>query len=125
MEEPADSLRCPEGGEAEEGKDNSLMQSFLELDYSYPNPRRGDIVEGTVVHVSPTEILIDVGCKTEGIVSGREIERMDAETLQSIRAGDKILAYVVRPEDQEGNLILSLTRAQLERDWRKAEELNS
>ena len=123
MEEQADSITSPEGSAVEEGKGDPLMQGFLEEDYSYPSPKRGEVVEGTVVSVSPEEILIDVGCKTEGVVSSRDLERMDAEVLQGIHEGDRIFAYVVRPEDQEGNLVLSLTRAEMERDWRRAEQL--
>ncbi|MDI7278223.1 MAG: S1 RNA-binding domain-containing protein, partial [Anaerolineae bacterium] len=75
------------------------------------------------MQITPTEILVDVGSKSEGIISGRELERMDPELRNSLRVGQEVLAYVIRPEDQDGNVVLSLTRAQMEADWRRAEEL--
>ncbi len=83
----------------------------------------GDVVEGTIVSVQPDAILVDVGVKTEGIISHREIERMSKEDMEALKPGEKVLVYVVRPEDREGNLILSLSKAQQERDWLEAERL--
>ena len=123
MEEQVDSFASSGAGAVEAGVSAPMMEGFLEEDYSYPSPKRGDIIDGTVVSVSPSEILIDVGCKTEGLVSNRELERMGPEAFERIQVGDSVLAYVVRPEDPEGNLILSLNRAEMEGDWRKAEQL--
>jgi small subunit ribosomal protein S1 len=80
--------------------------------------RRGDVVEGTVVRIGPEEILVDVGAKSDGIIPARELsQRPDVK----LNVGEKILVYVVQPENKEGNIILSLARAQLEHDWREAE----
>lgn len=84
---------------------------------------RGDIVEGTIVAISPMEILVDIGCKADGVVPSRELERMSPEELAELRVGDRIPVYVVRPEDADGNVILSIRRARSYHDWRKAEEL--
>ncbi|MCZ7547278.1 MAG: S1 RNA-binding domain-containing protein [Anaerolineae bacterium] len=83
---------------------------------------RGDIVEGEIVQTSPTEILIDVGAKAEGVISGRELERMDRQTLETLQPGSKVLVYVLNPEGRSGHPVLSLSRAQEEQDWRQAEE---
>ena len=80
-------------------------------------------IEGTVVHVAPTEILIDIGSKSEGVLSGRELEKMSAEARSEVEVGQKVLAYVLNPEDKGGNVVLSLSHAQIERDWRDAEKM--
>ena len=99
------------------------MASLLDSEYAYKTPRHGDILQGVIMQITPGEILVDVGSKSEGIISGRELERMDPEVRQTLQVGQDVLAYVVRPEDQDGNIVLSLTRAQMETDWRRAEEL--
>ncbi len=99
------------------------MASLLDNEYAYKSPRHGDVLQGIIMQIRPNEILIDVGSKSEGVVSGREFDRMDAETRASLQVGQEVLAYVIRPEDQDGNVVLSLTRAQMESDWRRAEEL--
>ncbi len=99
------------------------MSDYAAADYGYKRVKYGDIVAGTVVHVEPREILIDIGAKSEGVVAQKEFDALSPDVLKKIQVGDHVLAFVLKPEDHEGNIVLSLTRAQLERDWREAEDL--
>ena len=83
--------------------------------------KRGDLVDGTVIATSPTQITVDVEGK-EGIIPTNELERMNKRMLESLRAGENIKVYVVNPHDHNGNIILSLNRAAEEIDWQRAEE---
>src|SRR5450432_375694 len=100
------------------------MQTLLEQGPDESKVKKGDILEGTIAQTTPTEILVDVGLKSEGIISGKELERMDHETLDRLKAGEKVLVYVLNPEDKNGNVVLSLSRALEEQDWRQAEALH-
>jgi len=80
-------------------------------------------LEGTIVSISPIEILVDVGCKSEGVVPARDLERLDPEFRNSLQVGGKVFVSVIRPEDASGNILLSLARAQLEDAWREAAKL--
>ena len=99
------------------------MAELLEQAYDLKQIRRGDILTGTIVSVTPNEILIDIGSKSEGIVGGREIEKLSAEDLAALSVGQEVPVYIVRPEDEEGNTILSLSRAQAESDWLTAQKM--
>jgi len=99
------------------------MDTEIAEAYAYKSLKHGQILDGTVVSASPTEILIDVGSKSEGVVRGRELEQMDEAFLANLSEGSKVLVYVVRPEDRQGNIVLSLARAQQEHDWRESERL--
>ncbi|MEP7287297.1 MAG: S1 RNA-binding domain-containing protein [Chloroflexota bacterium] len=101
--------------------DNS-MQALLD-EHAEPRVKKGDIIEGTIAQTTPTEIVVDIGQKAEGIISGKELERMDQEMLARLKTGEKVLVYVLIPEDKNGNVVLSLTRALEEQDWRQAEAL--
>jgi small subunit ribosomal protein S1 len=101
----------------------SSMEEWLKSNTDVVAVQRGDILEGTIVSASPTEILIDVGCKADGVVSGRELERITPEELAELHPGDSVAVFVILPEDRDGNIILSLSRAHSLRDWRRAEEL--
>ena len=103
--------------------DNADLESLLQEEYGFRPLKRGEVREGVIVSISSSEILIDLSGKTEGVVSGRELDRMPKDMLESLKVGDEVLAYVVNPEDKNGNIVLSLTRAQLENDWREAERL--
>lgn len=80
----------------------------------------GDIVEGTIMEVRPGSIIVDVGYKSEGIVAGREL-RSDLINVDALEKGDKLLVYVVKPEDEEGQLILSVRRTQQAGVWLELE----
>jgi small subunit ribosomal protein S1 len=99
------------------------MAELLEQAYDLKEIRRGDILTGTIVSITPNEILIDIGSKSEGIVGGREIEKLPAEDLAAFCVGQEVPVYVVRPEAEEGNTILSLARAQAESDWLTAQKM--
>jgi len=91
--------------------------------YDFKTLSRGDILEGKVVRVSPEEVLIDVGRKYEGTISSRELESMGPAAIEEIQVGDKVLTYVVNPEDKNGRIVLSLRQADLEKEWRSLEKL--
>jgi small subunit ribosomal protein S1 len=84
--------------------------------------KKGDLVEGTILATTPTLITVDVGAPNEGVIPGHELERMNRQTLESLKPGEKIHAYVVNPHDHNGNVLLSVNRALEEIDWQKAEE---
>jgi small subunit ribosomal protein S1 len=91
--------------------------------FLFPQIRVGDVMDGTVVSVSPTEILVDIGYKSDAVVDARELERLDKDFLLSLAVGSPVVAYIVQPEDRDGNVVISLTRAQQEQDWRVADQL--
>jgi small subunit ribosomal protein S1 len=103
---------------------NPMAALLHEDDYGFRALRRGQIVEGHIVQVRPNELLVDVGSKSEGVVMQRELDRLGSGGLEALHEGDPILVYVVSPEDKNGNVVLSLSRAQMERDWRKAQEMH-
>lgn len=92
-----------------------------EIERTLLEPQGGEIRTGVIVDKRPHEILVDIGFKSEGIVSGREIERL-GDVWGSLKIGDEVPVYVLR-EDKDGNVLLSISRAQAEKDWERAEEL--
>ncbi len=99
------------------------MSELSDLELGFKKLKYGEIVRGTIVRIEPKEILIDIGAKSEGIVDPKEVEKMSAEALKKLHVGDQVLAFILRPETRDGTVVLSLARAQLEHDWRDAEEL--
>jgi small subunit ribosomal protein S1 len=101
----------------------STMEELLaEQDADIRSFKHGDVVEGTVVRIDRDEILVDIGAKSEGVVSNRELYGRHAESAPQLAVGDVVLVYVLQPESQEGHVVLSLRRAGLERKWRSMQE---
>ena len=106
------------------GPEPTTMEELLaEQDSDIKSFKHGDVVEGTVVRIDKDEILVDIGAKSEGVVSNRELFGRHAETAPELNIGDVVLVYVLQPESPEGHVVLSLRRAGLERKWRSMQEL--
>jgi small subunit ribosomal protein S1 len=110
--------------EAQDQAAEDSMSSLMEEALSFQKLKQGEIVDGQIVSVSPTEILVDVGSKSEGVVRGKELEGLGRPGLESFNVGDPVRVYVVRPEDREGTLLLSIRRAEEEDDWQRAQKLH-
>ena len=101
--------------------DSAMAKLLQDKDLQMKDLRPGDLVEGVVITVSHGEILIDVGAKSEGIVSGSELE--DADNVhKTLKPGDKVMAKIVQAENAQGYTVLSLRKAEKDRRWKDAEE---
>ncbi|MGH7776012.1 MAG: S1 RNA-binding domain-containing protein, partial [Candidatus Dormibacterales bacterium] len=98
------------------------MEDYLAFDEeAFRTPNHGDIVDGVVVRVDPDEVLVDIGSKAEGVISNKELGfRGDVEP--ELSPGDQIKVYVLQPENEAGNVVLSLRRARAETTWLAAAE---
>jgi small subunit ribosomal protein S1 len=110
---------------ADKEKDSSPTSKMAELLAAQKfAPRvlsRGQIVEGRIVSIKSGEILVDIGAKAEGIIAGGEAET-DDHLEKELHSGDSILAFVIQPENESGQAILSLKKAGGERKWRTINE---
>ena len=86
------------------------------------NIKRGDVVEGVIVRIDQDEILVDIGLKSEGVLSTKELPATGYGSFNELHLDDKVLVYVIQPETPDGHALLSLKRANAERQWRIAEE---
>jgi small subunit ribosomal protein S1 len=96
-----------------------LDQEGMSLDF----PQAGEIRTGVVASISPSQILVSVGAKSEGVITGRELEAIPAEDRSALEVGQEILVFVLSAEDNSGNVVLSYTRAQEQKGWTEVEKL--
>jgi len=105
------------------GPEPTTMEELLaEQPGDIPSLKHGDVVEGRIVRIDKDEMLVDVGAKSEGVVSNRELYGRNAESQPELNVGDQILVYVLQPESTDGHAVLSVRRAGLERKWRAMQE---
>ena len=91
-----------------------------EMDGSAAPLTSGQIVEGLIVQMDEDGALVDVGTKSEGHIPASELSNGTVtDDGKVLEVGDRISVYVVRPEDDEGNPVLSKKRADYERVWRR------
>jgi small subunit ribosomal protein S1 len=96
-----------------------LAEEGLGIDF----PKQGEIRTGMVASKTPGQILVSIGTKSEGVISGKEYEQIPPEELEALAIGQEIPVFVLNPEDQNGNLVLSYVRAREEVSWQETEGL--
>jgi small subunit ribosomal protein S1 len=74
----------------------------------------GQIVKGTVIEVRPKEVLVDIGYKSEGVVSGAEFD-----DIKTVKLGDEVDVLIEKLEDKEGMVVLSKEKAEFKKNWDK------
>jgi small subunit ribosomal protein S1 len=114
-----------QGVEAESPSNDTPMNELLQDTQGTDVPKKGEVRKGTIARVTPEEILVSIGTKSEGIIPSRELDRLSADAREKLTEGQEINVYVVVPEDHNGNVVLSLARAQEETDWQQAEDLRT
>lgn len=85
--------------------------------YNLKGVKKGDLVEGTITRVTPKEITVDIGSKTEGVVIDRELENYK-DVLMALKVGDRVAAQVIVAENDRGQSVLSLRRSIFEKSWK-------
>lgn len=115
-----------ENGVNPENNSENNMASLLEAEgLAIDFPTQGEIRQGVIASITPGQILVSVGTKSEGIISGKEYELIPTDELANLKLGQEIPVFVVNPEDSSGNLVLSYMRAREEEGWQIVETMVS
>jgi small subunit ribosomal protein S1 len=72
----------------------------------------GEIVKGTIIEVRPKEVLVDIGYKSEGAISGNEFD-----DIKAVKVGDQIDVLIEKLEDKDGMVVLSKEKAEFKKNW--------
>ena len=93
--------------------DQAQFDEFMALyEESISGIKEGQIVKGTVVSIGPSEVMVDIGFKSEGAVPIKEFS--DPESIEN---GQEIDVFLEDVEDEEGQVVLSKQKADFMRVW--------
>ncbi len=103
---------------------NQSMEALLASDsLNIDLPTAGEMRKGMIASISQNQILISIGAKSEGVVAGKELEQLTEEERAALSVGQEIDVFVVSPEDNNGNVVLSLKRAFEQIAWENVEKM--
>lgn len=106
--------------QVEEGGMEALMD---EIEKSLRLPARGEIVNGNIIQVSKDYIVVNLGCKKDGIIPREELSlEGDQELSELFKPGDEIQAKVIKTADGDGSILLSKKKLQVNEHW---DEINA
>ena len=105
-----------------------LAQENYDLDRAMKLPRLGEIVNGTVHQVTEKQVVVDMGCKKDGVIPKEEVTLEGEQKLTDLfKAGDEVQAKVIKIDDGDGVLTLSRKKLEVNAHWdeiKKAAEDN-
>ncbi|HJQ41237.1 MAG TPA: 30S ribosomal protein S1 [Thermoanaerobaculia bacterium] len=94
--------------------ENLGMDELLDL-YTRPTLAEGEIVKGRVIKVTPSDVVVDIGYKSEGLLPVGEVTGYDGQVR--VKRGDEIEVFIERFEDASGYVALSREKAARMRVW--------
>lgn len=97
---------------------NSMDALMDEIEKSLRLPRSGEIVTGKVHQVTEKEIIVNLGCKKDGIIPSAEITMEGDQKLTDLyKEGDEIQAKVIKTDDGDGSILLSKKKLEVSEHW--------
>ena len=100
--------------------DREEYERLLDMyDVSFKNFAEGEVVRGVVLQVSATEVIVDVGYKSEGMIAAEEFR--DETGQVTIKPGDLVDVLLEKTEDKEGYIVLSKEKAEKMKVWDEVE----
>ncbi len=109
--------------ELREEEMNGMDALMDEIEKSLRLPSRGEVITGEIVHVTNRYIVVNLGCKKDGIIPKEELTLDGDEELTDLfQEGDEIQAKVIKTDDGDGNILLSKKKLEVNEHWDEINE---
>ena len=103
-------------------REESMLDYMEEIEKSLRLPRSGELVTGKIHQVTDKEIIVNLGCKKDGVIPFNEITiEGDQKLTDLFKEGDEITAKVLKTDDGDGTILLSKKKLEASEHW---EEIN-
>lgn len=104
--------------------EETMKDYTKEIENSFRKIKEGDIIDGTVIGVTDTEVILDIKYYTQGIIRIEELSDDPKFSIhRDINVGDEVSATVISTDDGEGNILLSKRKANEVLAWDKLKAL--
>lgn len=102
-----------------------MADMMEQIEESLKIPRKGSIVKGSIIQVNEDVIIVNIGYKSDGVIPKNEVTAEAGVDLKSTyKVGDSLDVYIVSHDNGEGNILLSLRKVSIDKDWEELEQLN-
>ncbi len=103
---------------SEKFEGQSMMDFMDEIEKSLKLPRNGEMITGTIHQVTDKEIIVNLGCKKDGVIPLSEITMEGEQKLTELfNEGDEVQAKVIKNDDGDGNILLSRKKLEAGEHW--------
>ncbi|MCD5383005.1 S1 RNA-binding domain-containing protein [Candidatus Gracilibacteria bacterium] len=98
------------------------MEQLLKESADFQVPKAGQLIDGIVIKKEKSQILVDIGGQTTGVIAGKEIQD-SMGTAVNIEVGTQVSVMVIEDDSEDGSLILSIRKASQFNNWDRFEKL--
>jgi small subunit ribosomal protein S1 len=119
----AEKMQAAPVDDEQKSADLELFEQYLSEGIDLDMPGRGDLREGVIVEIRPTELLVNVGSKRDGVVPQSDLAKLDPAFVKNLREGQTVDVVVAKQPEDDSVFLLSIADAQQKRDWLIAEQL--
>lgn len=95
-------------------EDEKTDLSAIDYDQTFRNIRQGGVVKGHVLRITPKDVMVDIGYKSEGLIAAEEFSN-----VPGLKVGDEVDVYLESIENEEGRCTLSRRKAEKSQGWDK------
>ena len=101
-----------------ENMEMNMHDLMDEIEKSLRLPGRGEIVTGEIVHVTNDYVVVNLGCKKDGVIPKDEMALEQEGLLTELfKEGDEIQAKVIKTDDGDGGILLSKKKLEVNEHW--------
>ncbi|MGI6737774.1 MAG: 30S ribosomal protein S1 [Anaerovoracaceae bacterium] len=98
--------------------DVTMEDLMPDIEQTLRLPRSGELVTGKVIQVNDKEVIVNLGCKKDGVIPENEVSLEDGQTLTDLyHEGDEVQATVLKTDDGEGSILLSKKKLEATVHW--------
>ncbi len=108
---------------SQDASDLELFEKYLNEGMDLDMPDRGDLREGIIVEIKPSELLVNIGSKRDGVVPQSDLSRLDSTYVKSLKVGMTVDVVVAKQPEDDGVFVLSMADALQQRDWLTAQQM--
>lgn len=105
-----------------QSKPTTMADLLKAAETKFVKVSKGEVLDGVVTKLTSSEILVDIGAKTEAVVLEKD-KKILRSLLSSLKIGDKVNVYVLNAESDMGNPVVSLRHFNDNRVWERLEDL--
>lgn len=102
-------------------KAKTMEELLQKTDIQLRSLRKTEFIKGRITEIKKKMLFVDIGAKTEGMIVGKDFEEVK-DYIAQLKLGDEVLCYVKQPENENGQIILSLRKAANDWKWQFFEE---
>lgn len=98
---------------------NTMAEMMEQMDNkAFRTPRKGEILRGKVVQITDSEVVVNIGYKSDGIIPKSELSNAaDVNPRELVSDEQELEVLVLKSDDGEGNVLLSMKRISMSKDW--------